>query len=817
MKYRKFLIFAFLFVFCILQAEEKIILKVFELPDPKAADAFSRADRAVIEAFKAKYPNIELRSFSGIKIENMDLDAGPLMAIAGGVSPDIIYVNFRQSATYIEKGFLYPLDEFVKYVDQDELNYRIYDPVWPVVKRKKEKDSIDHIWTIPYETLVRVLMYRKDMFRRVGLDPDDPPENWEELFSYAQRMTVPEENVYGITFSSGPQCAWDWITFLWSAGGEAVRQNLQTGEWYASFDDKAAVESMYFYTKICSESWIDGVGNQQYGYAKRDGDWGNMWFDGQIGMRIDYMDDKSLGKSLDPNLYGVAPVPKGPTGIRGSELNCRMMGIFSGAGESNNGGLGDRDAQKVKEAAFQYIWFYDSDEARKIRLQVMIDAGYGKMMNPVFLRKYGFEEFLQYSPEGWEETFNEALQNGKPEPYGKNTQKIYEYMSYPLNECISLNKAGKLGDTEAEKKENIKQILEKAVQKTNRKMLGKITPEERLKRNRTAVMVAIIIFAVFIYVIYRVWKIFTPKTFEPVSRKPKKKNFLPVIIMLPALLSILIWKYLPMLMGSVMAFQDYSLVGDSTFVGMANFADVLYDPVWWASLGRTFYYMILSLGLGFVPPIILAILLQEVSHGKLFYRVIYYLPAVVSGVIVIYLWKLLYDPSDSGILNQLLMWLGLPKSDWLGNRNLAMLLCILPTVWAGVGPGCLIYLAALKSIPQEIYEAADIDGAGFRHKVRHIVLPSMKALIIIQFIAAFIASAQQSGFILVMTFGGPNQATRVADLLIFEKAYLYLNFGIATAMAWLLGVLMMGFAVFQLRKLSRMEFRTADSATGENI
>ena len=87
-------------------ATENIILKVFKLPDPKSNEAFNRADMAVVEAFKNKFPNIELRSYSGIELENMELDAGPLMAIAGGVSPDIIYVNFRQSATYIENDFL---------------------------------------------------------------------------------------------------------------------------------------------------------------------------------------------------------------------------------------------------------------------------------------------------------------------------------------------------------------------------------------------------------------------------------------------------------------------------------------------------------------------------------------------------------------------------------------------------------------------------------------------------------------------------------------------------------------------------------------
>jgi multiple sugar transport system permease protein len=191
------------------------------------------------------------------------------------------------------------------------------------------------------------------------------------------------------------------------------------------------------------------------------------------------------------------------------------------------------------------------------------------------------------------------------------------------------------------------------------------------------------------------------------------------------------------------------------------------------------------------------------------YRVIYYLPAVISGVIVIYLWKLLYEPGDTGGFNQILMAMGLPKSMWIKDEHLAMLCVILPTIWAGMGPGSLIYLAALKNIPNEMYEAADIDGAGFLRKIRYIVFPYLKTLIIIQFIAAFIVAAQSSDFILVMTFGGPNEATRVADLLIFEKAYLYLRFGLATTMAWMLSLLLMGFTVLQIKYLSKMEFRTA--------
>ncbi len=792
-------------------SDDKIIVKVFDLPDPRDNSPYSKANLEVVKAFQKKYPNIELRSYSGIKIENMDLDAGPLMAIAGGVSPDIIYVNFRQSATYIESNFLHPLDEFMDQFTEEELNLRIEKPVMPVVKRKKFGEKEEHFWCLPYETLVRVMMYRKDFFAKVGLDPTRPPKDWNELLDYSRQMTIPEEGAFGMFLASGPQAAYDWITYLWSAGGEAVMKDHETDEWLAAFNSEAGVMAMEFYLKLLTTRWTDSSGNPQMGFVIRDGDWGRKWDEGKIGMRMGYMNQQSLGGNLDPNLFGLAPCPIGPTGVRGSEINCRMMGIFAGAGESNNAGLGDRDPQKVKEAAFKYIKFFDSEEARQIRLKVMIEAGYGRLQNPLYLKRYGYDEYLKYVPQGWIETFEEAIKNGKPEPYGRNTQKVYEFMTVPVEKCISLEENNQLGKTPEEKRAKIRELLDKGAMRTNKEMIGKITPEERKRRNNVAVVVAIIIFAAFIASLIHIWKYFTPDKTWTVKKK-NRMRWLPYLMILPAIASIILWKYIPVLMGSMMAFQDYQLVGASEWIGLQNFADVLFDPVWWASLGRTLYYMAISLGLGFCPPIILAILLQEVSHGKIIYRVIYYLPAVVSGVIVIYLWKLLYDPSDAGGLNQILMWFGLEKSKWIKDESLAMLCTVIPSIWAGVGPGCLIYLAALKGIPDDLYDAADIDGANFFQKLSHIVVPSLKALIIMQFIAAFIASAQQSGFILVMTFGGPNEATKVADLLIFERAYLYLKFGIATTMAWMLGMMLMGFTIIQLKKLKNMEFKTVDTS-----
>ena len=193
-----------------------------------------------------------------------------------------------------------------------------------------------------------------------------------------------------------------------------------------------------------------------------------------------------------------------------------------------------------------------------------------------------------------------------------------------------------------------------------------------------------------------------------------------------------------------------------------------------------------------------------------------------------YMWRLFYGAGPAGIMNQVvqaivdginyvLVPIGSIFSEgyeglvfqpiaWLEDSKWAMLACILPSVWASAGPGCLIYLAALKGVPDDVYEAAEIDGANFFMKIWHVTLPTIKSLIIINFVGAFISAAQSGGNIMIMTFGRAN--TEVAELHIFKEAYTNLRFGSAIAMAWILGVTTLLFTIYNLKRLSNMEFKT---------
>ncbi len=146
-----------------------------------------------------------------------------------------------------------------------------------MIKRKKSDNPQEQVWALPYETLVRVLMYRKDAFRKAGLDPNKPPRNWQEYYDYARRLTIPSEGAFGTILAAGPQAAYDWIQFLWAAGGDAVKFDPQTEEWSASFGSEAGVKAMEFYLKLAATKWKDFSGKPQTGFAIREGEWGYLW------------------------------------------------------------------------------------------------------------------------------------------------------------------------------------------------------------------------------------------------------------------------------------------------------------------------------------------------------------------------------------------------------------------------------------------------------------------------------------------------------------------------------------------------------------
>lgn len=878
-----------------------IHIKVANLPDPSRMDTSSRADVAAIQLFKHRFGEIfarkyaaqykahpevygdynwdnvriELERFAGLQVQNVETD---LLAIAGDMAPDILYVNFRKSDTYIRNGFLYPLDQWLDNVPQDELNQRVHERIWPVIKRKGITGE-KHVWAMPYGgALGKVLLFRKDRFDENNIPYPDLNWTWEQLFDAARKLTDPAKDLYGLQLGRGKTESWFWITFLWSAGGEVMAYDEASDQWSCAFNSDAAVKALDFYTRLGAEKWTDDNGMIRRGYSSKDAAGSYVkWDQGKIGMQFSYIDEK-LFSTINPDVTGMVPVPLGPADengnrIRGGELNSRMFGIF--AGVSN---------PVIRDAAFEYIWYYDSDEASKIKTRIMVEGGLGRFVNPKYLEKYGYEDVMQLTPPGWAMAFEIAINTGKPEPYGRNSNVAYDMMTVPIQQAEQMYMNGELSEDHDVRLAQLQQILDDAVAKANEKMIGILTPQQIKTRRMTAAVVLVMIVIAFGFVFRKVIRAFTPPSTSADGSQVSwgfRKYWNAYLLLVPAILTIFIWHYIPLIRGSVMAFMHYNIMGNSKFTGLENFGNVLFDIEWWQAVYNSLRYCFLVISLTFLPPVILAILLQEVPRGKILFRTIFYLPAVITGLVTMLLWKMFYAPSEAGALNRVLMMVPavvyvvfglvilivcaqfgrrllfheatkpgvvfiiagfvlcyasislaspilfpsgehmgrsivmfvprlfhtLPEPyQWLSNSNTAMIACVIPMVWAGMGPGCLIYLAALKGIPDDFYEAADLDGAGFIDKILFVVFPILKPLILINFIGVFIGAWMSSANILAMTAGGAD--TEVAGLRIFYEAFTYLKMGPATAMAWLLGFMMIGFTIYQLRILSRLEFKT---------
>jgi multiple sugar transport system permease protein len=880
--------------------ETVIHISVYALPDPTRTDPATRAQVAGDNEFKRRFAEIfaeryrekyeadparygkrnwrkvsvQLDEFLGLDVQGVEIDS---MAIAGGIPADVLFVNFRKSDHYIQNGFLHPLDlpddDYVTAIAQSELNARIHPKIWPVLRRRGSNGAT-HVWAMPKGgALGMVLLFRKDIFDARGVEYPTSQWTWDDLHRACQKLSDPAAGLYALVGALGPSESWYWFQYLWAAGAEVMEQDPVSGEWRCTFDSRAAARSLDFYTLLNTERWIDSQGRPCRGYTRRDVNARDAWKRGEVAMCLDYLNGNLLTE-LNPELVGIVPTPMVPDGTRGCELNSEMLGLSSQIKDP-----------AVRDAAWEYIRFYDSPEAQRVRTRVLVDGGMGPLVNPEHLRKYGYPEVEQLAPKELLETYQTAIASGRPEPYGPNASYVYQVATNPLRQVEELAMSDALPADREARLDVIQEILRRGVARADEEMLGRVPPSERRKRDLTAwaVLLSAILLA---FVLFRkVVATFDERGQESLSSDASKIRRrawrLAFVLLIPAVLTILAWQYLPLLRGSAMAFQDYKLQGNSSWVGVKNFGDLLYDSYWWQSVWNALRYSFLIVALTFLPPIALAILLQEVPVGSLLFRVIFYLPAVLSGLVTVLLWKQFYAASERGVLNMVVMripaiayllvgaiilWMSIafarrlwkhggttagtlvvfaglvilstlfswaspilfpvgqnwalaftrifdtPREPfrWLSDPDTAMLACVIPLVWASVGPGCLIYLAALRGISDDYYEAADLDGADLFDKILFIVFPILRPLILINFTGVFIASWYGSeANILTMTAGAGN--TEVAGLHIFYKAFQGMQFGPATAMAWVLAFMLMGFTVYQLRLIGRVEFRT----TGE--
>jgi multiple sugar transport system permease protein len=266
----------------------------------------------------------------------------------------------------------------------------------------------------------------------------------------------------------------------------------------------------------------------------------------------------------------------------------------------------------------------------------------------------------------------------------------------------------------------------------------------------------------------------------------------------PWLIGLLIFTAGPILASLYLSFNEYAIIAPPKWVGLNNFSKTFTgDPLFWKSLWNTAYYVGAGVPLRIVFAFVLATLLNQQIKGRLFYRVAYYMPSIIPGVATAVLWLILLNPR-LGLINLALGLFGIPSINWLGNPQWSKPALILMSLW-GVGGSMVLYLAGLQSIPDVFYEAAEIDGASRWRKFWNITIPLMTPTILYNLIMQIIASFQVFGSAFIMTGGGPLNSTLFYMLHLYNFAFKFFKMGYASALAWVLFVVIIFFTLLTLK------------------
>lgn len=264
-----------------------------------------------------------------------------------------------------------------------------------------------------------------------------------------------------------------------------------------------------------------------------------------------------------------------------------------------------------------------------------------------------------------------------------------------------------------------------------------------------------------------------------------------LLFLLPLIVIFGVFSWWPIVRAAVMSVQQTNLVTAPTFVGLENFRTVFEDPLLWTAVQNTGLFALLALLFGYPIPLAAAVLMSEVRRWRGLYSALAYLPVVVPPVVAVLMWKVFYDPRPEGLFNTVLGWFGLAPLAWLQSADTAMVSLVLEATWAAAGGTVIIYLAALTAVPPELYDAAEVDGAGVWRKVWHVTLPQLRGVLLITLILQIIGTSQVFLEPFLFTGGGPANSTITVLLLIYDYAFassLGGDYGAATALSLMLAV-----------------------------
>ncbi len=737
---------------------------------------WDRGTQVLIETFESRY-GVVVESFSPGSFDEQKV----LSAIAGGVAPDLLPVG-EFARDWVARGVVRPLDGFIAADQSRPDGIRLAD-FYPAPLELVTFGG--HIHALPDWSIGFGLYYNKDLLQEAGLVDSTggakPPATWEEWFACNQRLTRRDErgNIVRVGSYPGPYLP-SLYTLTLQQGGVMLDPQGRTCQFQTP-------------QSLAALSWLvrfgDYFGGRQRLEAFRSAQAAGRdpLFTGEEAMRVEgqwYITNFArFGPEID---YDVAPSPHWEGLPRMDFQLTTTWGIPAGA--------------KNPELAWEFLRWYLSAEAQEIKARETIEftRNRGHPFTPFTtanrrINQAVAEKYVLHNP-----IFPEKTRRA----YGKfvagleGAQHLHPVLS-PVGQLMhdELNRAYELASWQRLSPEQALAAGQDRVQQA----LALYWEEEQLPLVDWGPLLlgaGARALGAGLWGGFRFWR-----RLRPLGRQRRAEALAGVAFVLPWAVGFLVLMAGPLVLSLLLSFTRYSVLRPARWVGMDNYLRLFSaDPLFWKSLGNTFF-MLLGIPLGMALGLGLALLLGRALRGMAFYRTLFFLPSVVPAVASALLWVWIFHPAD-GLANRLLGWFGITGPLWLQSEDWAKPAILIHGLW-GAGSGMIIWLAGLKGIPEHLYEAAAIDGAGRWRRLWHLTLPLLTPHILFNLIMGTIGTLQIFAQAVVMTKGGPLDATLFYVYYLFNNAFSYFQLGYASAMSWVLFFLILALTLLQLKLASR--------------
>lgn len=733
------------------------------------------------------------------RVQRLDMGAGHMdaqklsTAIAGGVPPALVRQGRFNIGDFASRDAFQQLDALIARDAgaPDAVRKRdFYLAAW------NEASYNGKVFGIPDSVDDRALYYNRDAFRRAGLDPNRPPRTWSELKSMAARMTRFDSigNIKQVGYLPNYGNVWFYM-YAWQNDGEFLSRDGRR----CTMDDERNIESLTYmvdlYRVMGGLQKVDEFSSGFRGGAL------DPFLTGQVAMKVDGNWTLDTILRYAPGLdFGVAPAPVPDNRyyhrgrFRGEETWVTWCGGFSWV--IPRGVTGE-----TRDLAWKFIKWDNSLEAQRLRYTVQRAefAKIGRKLVPDMRANRAVNEALlrDFTPRlprvvAATRTFMTLMPHARFRPVTFVGQKLWD------EQVRAMDRAAR-GTDPATALRMSTHAVQSELDKTFARTARPVIPL-RVYWILAALAASLILG----------WLGWVVARSRSLGRNARSETLAGYLFAAPWIVGFVVFTMGPILASILLAFCDYDVLHSPRWVGLLNFQQLLSPsgdgPLLLKSFQNVAFMSVFGIPLTMAAGLAIALLLNARVRAMHWYRTAFYLPAITPVVAGAILWVWLLNPQygliDIGWTSTLTRWFGTPPPNWLADESWAKPAYILLGLW-GAGSGMILWLAGLQSVPQHLYEAAELDGAGPWRKFLNVTLPLLTPTIFFLAVMGVIGSIQIFEVAYIMRgdgpLGYPNDATMMPVVLLFQNAFTYFKMGYASALAWMLFVVILGITLMQLR------------------